>query len=380
MFTPKFQVYHSQSIFNFKIRYNHIYKDIENNLYLVSVKFLNARNIFSLMSMKKIKQAIKKTIWRPLDLLSKEYIHCSTSVALTRLIYTMLMIFLFLPLNYIRFGLFQSKHFKKLGGHFYIIVMRNSLHLLAPCLKLIPRSVNIFLIINDIQKWEEDYLRKTYADFPIFRLNGISGCTFKHGTVLNMFLKKNAYDFGIIDHDCFIFDKNVFKNLKFKKDEFVKYFYLNINKKTNIIFPRTHLMFFNVGLIKKIMKKYRISAKEYRFIPSRLQDKMFQIGIGSSNLPKTYLDYIDTLHLICIMAFYEDLHAEKIKIRNNKIFHVGATTHGRTNALSYVILENSTNHILKEKYRVFYSHAKKYLKEYKLTPEDKLLIKKIASL
>ena len=72
--------------------------------------------------------------------------------------------------NISRFKNFQYLHRNRLNNHFYIIVMPNVLHFLKPCLKLIPKNKNIFLILNGTKSWEERYLRENYAYYPIFKL------------------------------------------------------------------------------------------------------------------------------------------------------------------------------------------------------------------
>ena len=73
--------------------------------------------------------------------------------------------------NHQRFKNFQTIHQQKLGDHFYIIVMPNILHLLIPCLKLIPPKVNVFLILNGTAGWEKNYLQKNFNGYPIFKLS-----------------------------------------------------------------------------------------------------------------------------------------------------------------------------------------------------------------
>jgi len=66
-----------------------------------------------------------------------------------------------------------------------------------------------------------------------------------HGTVLNLLLRTNDSNFGIIDHDLFLFNPQIFDDLSFKKDECVIGAFKLINTRAQLSFPTTHFMFFN---------------------------------------------------------------------------------------------------------------------------------------
>ena len=72
--------------------------------------------------------------------------------------------------NHPRFTKFQKERSLQLGGHFYIIVVPNTLHLLNPCLKLLPDNLKIFLILNGVKKWEGKRFEseKTVREYPAF--------------------------------------------------------------------------------------------------------------------------------------------------------------------------------------------------------------------
>ncbi len=133
--------------------------------------------------------------------------------------------------------------------------MPNILHFLKPSLKLIPKNVNIFLILNGTRSWEEKYLRGNYAYYPIFKLTTFPYSSLSHGSILNLLIESNQSNFGIMDHDLYIFNKEIFNKLIFNKDECVIGAFKLTNEKAALTFPTTQFMFFNVSLIKKIMDK-----------------------------------------------------------------------------------------------------------------------------
>jgi hypothetical protein len=256
--------------------------------------------------------------------------------------------------NQKRFIEFQIAQQHKLGDHFYIIVMPNIMHFLIPCLNLIPPKVNVFLILNGTSSWEEDFLRNHFDGYPIFKLKPFPRSSLSHGSVLNLLLKNNDANFGIIDHDLFIFNPHIFDELSFKKDECVIGAFKLRNTKAQLTFPTTHFMFFNIKPIHRIMTTYEIDARQYKKTPRHLADKLSAINIGNHNYIKAYLNYFDTFNLILAMAFYEKLTARIPELSPDDLFHVGATSRG-TNSIyaTYInmkLLELSENSTFRPKY------------------------------
>lgn len=293
----------------------------------------------------------------PLKLLSKSY---SIFVVL---INDLFMNKLF---NISRFKNFQNLHKNSLNNHFYVIVMPNILHLLNPCLKLIPKNIDIFLILNGTRSWEEKYLRDNYAYYPIFKLITFPHSSLLHGSLLNLLIENNQSNFGIMDHDLYIFNKEIFNKLIFNKDECVIGAFKLMNKKSGLTFPTTHFMFFNVSLIKKIMVKYRIGAQIYTRIPSRLINKLSTINLGYNNSLKDYLHYFDAFNMILAMAFYEKLPVKILKLNDEDIYHIGGTSsfarwHSPTapnslylTYLNMKLLEMPQNSLIRQRYSFLY--------------------------
>jgi len=257
--------------------------------------------------------------------------------------------------NYQNFKIFQNNNKEKLGNHFYIIVMPNILQFLVPCIKLIPPKINVLLILNNTTRSEEKYLRDNHPTYPIFKLKTFINSTLSHGDVLNLLLLNNENNFGIIDHDLYIFNGHIFNNLIFEQNEIVLGAFKVTNKKAKLAFPTTHFMFFNVNLIKEIMFKYKIGAQVYRKIPLHLKDKLSSIKLGYSNFLKEHLNFFDTFNLIMAMAFYEKLTAKFIDSTSfEDLYHIGATSGGDYGLyLAYInlkLMELPENYQLKELY------------------------------
>ncbi len=263
--------------------------------------------------------------------------------------------FLINVFNSQRFQEFQNLHQERLGNHFYVIVMPNILPYLALCLNLIPKNINLFLILNGTDKWEDTFLKDFYKNIPFFKLHLLPHSSLSHGRLLNLLLTHNQYNFGIIDHDLYIFNKDIFNQLKFKSDEFIIGIYKITNTLSQHTFPTTHFLFFNVRIIKNIMLKYNIGAQKYRIIPFRLKKKLATLNLGYHNFLKEYLNYFDTLNLIMAMAFYNKFIAKIIESNHfTDAYHLGATSHGPDNLYrtyrTLKFLELPQNHFLREKY------------------------------
>jgi len=278
-------------------------------------------------------------------------------------------------INSMKFRTFQKLHKDKLDNHFYIIVMPNMLHYLIPCIDLIQEKIKIFLILNGSDKWEENYLKDIYPGFPIFKLINFPYSSLSHGRVINLLLKNNKYNFGIIDHDLYIFNEKIFNQIIFDKDEFVIGASKISNNKSNLTFPATHFLFFNVDLIQKIMAKYKIGAQCYRRIPSHLEKKLATLNLGYNNFLKQYLNYFDTFNLIMAMAFYEKMSAKILDIEYfDDIYHIGATSHGSDNVyhsyITFKLLELPLNLSLKKYYANCYKQYNNSKDLLKLVPKD----------
>ena len=254
-----------------------------------------------------------------------------------------------------RFAVFHNRSCRRLEDPFYIVVLPYTLPYLIPCLKCLPESLDIVLVLNGTRGWEEEYIKEN-LDVLFFRLWVLPHSSMPHGHVLNILLDGNRGNFGIIDHDLFVFDESVFEDLVFKDDEFVIGAYRVENKKAQLSFPRTHFLFFNTGKIREVMERYDIGAQEYRRIPSELVEKLASLNLGKHNYLKPYLTYFDTLNLIMAMAFYDGLSARIRTVTSEKMLHIGGTS--RRNYLNKAQLayadirfvEQFGGHLLREKY------------------------------
>ncbi|MFZ0932494.1 MAG: hypothetical protein WAN11_28100 [Syntrophobacteraceae bacterium] len=279
--------------------------------------------------------------------------------------------------NIPRFKEFQRVHADELHNHFYIIVMPNTLHFLVPCLRLIPNTVNVLLILNGVDAWEEEYLKVHCRDHSIFRLTTFCHSSLSHGSVVNLLIDHNDSNFGILDHDLYVFNPTIFSRLKFAGDEVaigaIKWTW------TGPEIPRTHFLFFNIELVKKIRNKYRIGAQiytsipykdrigtqGYTSIPSRLKPLLASPVLCYIN-PINWDDFtLDTLTMLFSLALYDKLSFKFLEATADDLFHIGETSFGTRFSgnkpyLNYIglrfieLLQEST---LAEHYSSLYDHV-----------------------
>ena len=166
------------------------------------------------------------------------------------------------------FKAFQKHHQARLNGHFYITVMPKTLDLLEFCVAFLPRDRSFFLIMNGLERWEEDFIERAYPLVPQFKLTTYRG-SIVFDRVLDLLMECNETEFGIIDQDCFVLDRGFFQSLQIRDNEFAVSPFSNVNKASNIVFPRTYFLLFNTGIIKKIRSEYKLSFKSCWTIPAR---------------------------------------------------------------------------------------------------------------
>lgn len=236
--------------------------------------------------------------------------------------------------------------------------MPNTLHFLLPCLKLIPRTVNIFLLLNGVKDWEEDYLKKHCANYPIFKLRGLLHSSLPHGSVLNLLIDYNNSNFGIMDHDLYVFNPAIFTGLEFDKAECAIGVFRLTNQKAGLVFPTTHFLFFNTKRIREIRKKYRVGAQVYARIPVRLEPLLDSLGLGYHNFLKEYMHYFDTLNLIFALAFYEKLSIKFLEVSPDDFYHIGGTSSNQGTLFEKYIglrfLELRQSSVLAQRYASLY--------------------------
>ena len=295
--------------------------------------------------------------------------------------------------NEARFRDFQKQHWGRLNNHFYIIVVPKTLDMLECCLTLLPRNLRLFLILNGLHPWEQEFVNRVYRNIPKFILE-TNNRPILHDRVLDLLMECNHFNFGIIDQDCFVLDGRFFSRLQIADNEFAISPFSSLNRKSNITFPRTFFLLFNTSVIHHIRRQYNLSFKRCWTIPSRLEAQLMDLNLGYHNFPHDSLNYFDNFQLIWAVALHQGFsfgagpsRRTLLGRRPSRIIHIGATSRYLTDtfrhqmidnmpkyetlpklrkeifhaaAFSYyahlLLLENTKNSVLMEHYGPFFSH------------------------
>jgi hypothetical protein len=179
-----------------------------------------------------------------------------------------------------------------------------------------------------------------WPNLAAFKMSTLPGSSLTHGDVLTLLLRTNTDNFGILDHDLYVFEESLFDRLKFENDECVLAVFGD-RSKTGFEYPHTYFLFFNSSRLREIMQRYEVDARAYRKAPARLQAKLDRIGLTKGVYLKDYHNYFDTLHLLLSLAFYEGLRVGFIPLQDpSGVFHVGGTSigHHRTTDLAQLYI------------------------------------------
>ena len=223
---------------------------------------------------------------------------------------------------------FHRGHSGMLADHFYVIVMPDTLHYLAPCLRQLPESVPVILLFNGAARWERRWLRREFPGRPAHRLRALPRSSISHGGVISLLLRCNEGSFGLLDHDLYVFDPGIFQRLSLREGQCMKAVFRDTSQRTGLVYPHTWFLFLNAPLLRDLMRRHRVSARIYRREPARLRRSLAVLGLGGGTYLKDYLDFFDTLQLLLALAWSEGAEVAWEEIAPGALSHLGGTSIG----------------------------------------------------
>ena len=236
-------------------------------------------------------------------------------------------------LNQPRFARFQDRLAPDALPRFYVIVMPLTLHYLLPCLQLLQGQAQIVLLANGARAWELRLLQRRFPDLPMFRLLTLPWSSVAHGHVISLLLENQHGNFGIIDHDCYVFDRSIFRQLAPQADECVLSLFGEESRSVAFTFPLTYFLYFNAEALRRLMRRYGIDARLYRQTPAAAAECLLRIGLGPTRFWKHYHNFRDTLHVLLAVALAEGLKVRYLLSRHTlPALHVGGTSIGTHHA------------------------------------------------
>ena len=231
--------------------------------------------------------------------------------------------------NQPRFIKFQDTLAHSALPRFYVIVMPLTLHFLLPCLALLQGHAQVVLLSNGARRWERRVLTERFPNWPMFELWTLPLSSVAHGHVISLLLTHHRDNFGIIDHDCYVFDDTIFRQLAPASDECVVSLFSETSRSVGTTFPLTFFMFFNAEALRLLMQRYAVDARLYRKTPAEAVDAMARIGLGPTTFWKDYHDFRDTLHVLLAVAMADGLKFRFLTSDEERpAMHVGGTSIG----------------------------------------------------
>jgi hypothetical protein len=143
-----------------------------------------------------------------------------------------------------------------------------------------------------------------------------------------LLLRSSKRDFGIIDHDFFLFDPSAINKLIFKENEFAICITIWRNSLTGIEFPGTHFLYLRASILQDIMAQHKVGANLYKKIPINVKPFLEEIGLSMDNPPKEYQSFFDSFLLLSALAMHDGFKARKLDIESSSWAHVGGTSMG----------------------------------------------------
>jgi len=220
-----------------------------------------------------------------------------------------------------------------------VIVMPSTLHFLLPCLALLQGRAQLVLLGNGERYWERRTLRERFPDLPIFDLRTLPATSVAHGDVISLLLTHHRGNFGIVDHDCYVFDDSLFEQLEPAEGEVLVSLFGEKSRDLDATYPLTHLMYFNAEAMRGLMQRYAIDARLYRETPPSVRDALARQGLGPGVHWKWYHTFHDTLLVLLAVAQDENLRVRYLTTADEAAaWHVGGTSLGSHHTKSLAAL------------------------------------------
>ncbi|MBL8534938.1 MAG: hypothetical protein JNL33_13885 [Betaproteobacteria bacterium] len=214
-------------------------------------------------------------------------------------------------------------------GCFFVIAMPRTLHCLMPALDLLPGDLPVVIVGNGLRGWERRALARRHPRRPRFDLPVLPGTSQMHGPVLSLFLRCAEHDFGILDHDLYVFDSSLFAQLALGPDECALAVFREVHRRLRLTYPETYFLYFNVRVMRSLMERYGIDARLYREPPASTRERLRELGLGEGEYLKDYQGYFDTLCVLWSVAMAEGKHVRFLEgPAANSVWHVGGTSLG----------------------------------------------------
>jgi hypothetical protein len=228
-----------------------------------------------------------------------------------------------------RFRRFLARQPGSLDGIFYVIVMPHTLHFLLPCLRLVAADLRVVLLLNGARRWEADLLRERFPSMPQMRVASLPNSSVNHGAMINLLVQHSEHDFGVLDHDLYVFDRTILQQLRFDDQDFLLCLYKDASSDGRWVYPLTHFLYLRIDVFKRLMAQYGVGAQPYRQVPEPARSRLAGIGLRDGATMKSYHVFYDTLHVLLALAYADGLGVTQLEADGvGSVYHIGGTSIG----------------------------------------------------
>jgi hypothetical protein len=207
--------------------------------------------------------------------------------------------------------------------------MPQVLHFLLPCLALLRGRVPLVLLANGARRWEMDLLRRHLPEAGQFRLRCLPGTSVEHGDVISLLIEHHRGPFGIVDHDCYLFDEHLLEQLQPAPGECLVAPFADQHPHLPFPLPLTHLLVLNAEPLRALMHEAGVDAGIARQAPPVVRAALGRLGLPPDGYLKPYQRFHDTLHLLLVLALDRGLKLRvPLSDAESPFAHIGGTSIG----------------------------------------------------
>lgn len=211
----------------------------------------------------------------------------------------------------------------------FIVVVPRTLGWLEPCLKLVPKDVEVVLMTNGLSRAERCRLAAEFPERRQFALSVLPGSFAKHGTVLDLIVSAAQGDFALLDHDCYVFNPELFSPIAWGDRDFLAAVdvpgFFTINAETGLRFPRTHFLVVRRERLAELGDRFAIGCEKAERTPAEVREQLAAIGLGDDNFPPARMAFYDTLQLAMSVGFALGWTVRHLPASPEDICHIGGT-------------------------------------------------------
>jgi hypothetical protein len=184
---------------------------------------------------------------------------------------------------------------------FFVVVMPGGFHIAKLAIDYFPAGYQLILIGNGVDAEEAAWAERSLPGLRVLRTRAM----LEHHDVLDAIFAAWRKNFGILDYDCFVFDRSLIGRITdLAPDVSMNAAFFRANRDPELKVPETFLLFFNVVVIRALMDRYRVATRpiRWRLLSPEVKARLGSIGLSESMPPEDHKPYFDTLRLLMMLG------------------------------------------------------------------------------